>query len=93
MIDFLAGSLTLGFLVVGAFFFRSWKRTGDRLFVSFALAFWLFAANQVLSLALGRPSGEVRYEYILRVLGFVLIIVGIVRKNSGTSRTGDQRKG
>jgi uncharacterized protein DUF5985 len=81
MIDFLAGALTLGFVITGAGFLRFWKRTGDRLFLSFAVAFWLFAANQVLTSFLA-PDREVRYEYILRVLGFVVILVGIARKNA-----------
>lgn len=81
MIDFLSGALTLGFVLIGACFMRFWRRTGDRLFLSFAVAFWLFAVNQFLTFFL-TSDREVRYEYVLRVLGFVVILIGIVRKNA-----------
>lgn len=77
----LSGMVTLGYLVAGAWFLKFWKRTGDRLFVNFALAFLLFAMNQILSVATASHVREIRYEYILRVLGFLLILVGIAGKN------------
>ncbi len=82
LISYLSGALTLGFLLCGAFFIRFWRRTGDRLFLHFALGFGLFALNQAISAALGPRTDEIRYEYILRVLGFLWIIVGIVKKNA-----------
>ena len=81
MIAFLSGVVTLGYMIAGAWFLKFWKRTGDRLFVSFALAFWLFALNQIVSVMLGSGDREIQFEYILRVLGFVLILIGIARKN------------
>lgn len=88
MIDFLAGALTLGFVATGAFFLRFYRRTRDRLFLSFALAFWLFALNQIFTLALEGREREIRYEYVLRVLGFALILVAIARKNAKRQRIG-----
>jgi hypothetical protein len=88
LIAFMAGAVTLGHVVAGAWFLKSWKKTGDRLFVSFAAAFWLFALNQFLSLILGPGEREIRFEYILRVLGFVLILLAIARKNAGSFRGG-----
>lgn len=84
LIAFLSGMVTLGFTVAGWMFLKFWKRTGDRLFVNFALAFWLFALNQALSAFLASANSEIRLEYILRVLGFVIILVGIARKNAGS---------
>ena len=81
MIEFLSGALTFGFLIAGAWFLKFWKRTGDRLFLSFAVAFWLFAANQFLTFYLSGDR-EVQYEYVLRVLGFLVILAGIARKNA-----------
>ena len=89
LIAFLSGMVTLGFTVAGWMFLKFWKRTGDRLFVNFALAFWLFALNQALSLFLTAAATEIRFEYILRVLGFVLILVGIAGKNAGPFRGKD----
>ena len=81
VIDLLAGALICAYAVAGVHFLRFWRRTGDRLFGHFALAFWLFALNQ---LATSLPSVTAitnDYEYLLRVLGYVLILVAIVEKN------------
>ena len=57
---------------------------GDRLFVHFAIAFWLLALNQLAS-SIPLVADETRgYEYLLRVLGFIVIIVGIIDKNLAT---------
>ena len=81
MIEFLSGALTLGFVVIAAWFLRFWRRTGDRLFLSFSVAFWLFALNQFFTFYLSADR-EIRIEYVLRVLGFLVILVGIARKNA-----------
>ena len=82
MIEFLSGAVTLGYVIVGAWFLKFWKKTGDRLFVNFAVAFWLFALNQFLTWSLASFEREIRFEYVLRVLGFLVILIGIARKNA-----------
>jgi hypothetical protein len=79
---FLAGLITMGFLVASLFFFRSWRRTGDGLFSIFACAFILFALNQALAALLNLGPEEIGWVYLLRVAGFALIIVGIIWKNT-----------
>ena len=86
MIEFLSGAVTLGYLVAALFFARFWKKTGDRLFVAFAVAFVLLALNQALAQWLGAADERVGYTYLLRVLGFVLILAAIVDKNLTGSR-------
>jgi peptidoglycan/LPS O-acetylase OafA/YrhL len=89
MIEFLSGAVTMGFLVAAGFFARFWRDTGDRLFVAFAIAFALLALNQALAQWLGAADERVAYTYLLRVLGFILILAAIVDKNlrqSGTKR-------
>jgi hypothetical protein len=55
--------------------------TRDRLFVFFAIAFAALAANWI-GLSMIDPDVESRHNiYVLRLLAFVLIIVGIVDKN------------
>lgn len=81
MIDYLAGAVTLGFVVAAMFFLRFWRRTADRLFFSFAIAFFLLALNQALAQWLGAGHEHVGYTYLLRILGFVLILVAIIDKN------------
>jgi hypothetical protein len=80
----LTGALVFSYLVAGAFFLRFWRRMRDRLFLHFAFAFWLFALDQ-LAISIPNVVTETEgYEYLLRVLGFVLIIVAIVEKNVST---------
>ncbi len=78
---FLSGMVTMGFLLSGLFFFRFWSRTRDRLFALFGIAFWLMAANQVVSHAFGFPEQQLFWAYLLRVIAYLLLIAGIVAKN------------
>jgi hypothetical protein len=81
MIEYISGAVTLGYLVAALFFARFWKRTGDRLFVAFAIAFALLALNQALAQWIGAADERVGYTYLLRVLGFGLILWAIIDKN------------
>ena len=86
LVDFLAGAVTLGYFVAAAFFLRFWRRTRDRLFLAFAAAFVLLSMNQALAAFLGAGDERTPYTYVLRVLGFVLILYAIVDKNLPSSR-------
>jgi len=80
---FLSGAITMGFLLGGLFFLRFWRQTGDQLFLTFAIAFWLLALAQAL-LALGPTGSEERsWLFGLRLLAFLLIAGSIIRKNRG----------
>jgi hypothetical protein len=84
LVQTMHGALAMGTLVVGLFFLRYWRATGDRLFVMFALAFWALGVNW-LGLALLATTHEARTAfYLLRLLAFVLILAAIVDKNRGT---------
>jgi hypothetical protein len=81
VIEFLSGAIAMAYFVSGMYFLRFWKKTNDRLFLSFALAFWLLAANQTIVSFLGAADERSGYAYILRVLGFLLILGAIADKN------------
>jgi hypothetical protein len=81
VIDFLAGAVTLAYVVAATYFVHFWQRTSDRLFLAFAAAFALLALNQLAVFGLGVEDERYNYAYILRVLGFILILVAIVDKN------------
>jgi hypothetical protein len=78
---FLGGALTAGYVLLGIFFLKFWSRTRDILFVMFASAFWLLAANQIAISAFTGYDVDVGWTYMLRLVAFVLIILAIVRKN------------
>jgi uncharacterized membrane protein HdeD (DUF308 family) len=78
---FLSGVATTSFVLAGLFFFRFWRRTRDRLFIAFGIAFWLMALNQGLIVLSNIPREEQSWLYLLRVGAFGLLIVAIVAKN------------
>ena len=81
MIQFLSGAVTLGFILGALFFARFWRNTKDRLFLAFAVAFVLLALNQALAQWLGAADERVSYTYLLRVLGYTVILLAIIDKN------------
>jgi hypothetical protein len=81
VIVFFQGFSVAAALVAGLIFLRFWRESGDRLFVHFAIGFWLIAASWA-ALGLLSPTEEARpYVYGLRLVAFLLIISGIVVKN------------
>jgi Family of unknown function (DUF5985) len=81
MREFLWGALSMASATVALLFLRSWRTTRDRLFVYFSTAFAVLALNWI-GLAIVDPSLETRHIlYILRLVAFVLIIIGVIDKN------------
>ena len=86
MRELLSGVIACGALVAGLHFLKYWRRSGDRLFGYFGAAFAVFAANGV-ALGLTAPDAEVRvWLYLVRLAGFLLILVGIIDKNRSGRR-------
>lgn len=85
--DFVAGVIAAGHIVLGLFFFRFWRRTSDEIFIYFGVAFWLLAINQGAAALTHVEETEAPWIYLIRLAAFIVIAVGIVRKNlSSTSR-------
>lgn len=85
--QFLLGVLVMAAATAGVFFLRFWRKTHDRLFLIFALAFWLLGMNWLL-LAFVRADETRTWLYVLRLVAFCLIIYGIVDKNRQRGGTG-----
>jgi hypothetical protein len=84
----LSGAIIMGNLVAGLFFLKFWTQSEDRLFLSFALAFWIFGIQRILlALLADLPDAHV-YLYLLRVLGFVVILWAIIDKNRAVRPSG-----
>jgi peptidoglycan/LPS O-acetylase OafA/YrhL len=73
--------VTAGYLVAALFFFRFWRRTKDSLFANFSIAFLLFASGQFGSIWFDGQHDDNTWIFLLRLAGFVLLLVAIVRKN------------
>jgi hypothetical protein len=78
---FLWGVCVMGSAIAGMFFLRFWRKTHDRLFLIFALAFWLLGANWLALTFVSDKSETQPLLYLIRLAAFVLIIFGIVDKN------------
>lgn len=87
MVEFLSGAVTLAYLIAALFFLRFWRKTADRLFLAFTVAFALFALNQGLAHMLAVYNEPTSFIYALRVLGFVLILIAIVDKNVSSGKS------
>lgn len=78
--DFMHGAITVLFVLAGLFFFRFWRDTLDRLFLLFAMSFWLQALTRIALTSVGGQE-ERAYLYLVRLVAFGLIIVAIAMKN------------
>jgi len=81
IVAYVAGLLSAGFVAIGLYFLKFWRRTGDRLFLAFAAAFALLALNQAVPVLAHIPSENASGAYLLRLVAFLLIIGAILRKN------------
>ena len=87
MNQFLWGALAMSGAIAALFFLKFWSATRDRLFIFFFLAFLMLALNWV-GLAAVQSVAESRHKVLLlRLLAFVLIIVGVIDKNRRAARS------
>jgi hypothetical protein len=78
---FLLGVIVTASLTAGMFFLKFWRRTGDRLFLAFAVAFIIEGLNRIGFLFVERPNEGYPIIYAVRLLVFLLILAAIVWKN------------
>lgn len=79
----LLGAVAMASSIASLFFMRYWRKTGDFLFLLFALAFAVDACTRiVLGLNLVGSESEPTI-YLGRLITFSLIICGIAFKNRG----------
>lgn len=88
LFDFLSGAISFGFLVAALFFLRFWRRTRDRLFLAFAMAFALLGIGQAVQVLASIPQEDRSYIYLIRLAAFTLILVAIFRKNRASGKVG-----
>ena len=88
MKGFILGLLAMGSAVSALFFLRYWSRTRDRLFGFFALAFAVMAFNWANHLGIRPELEATEYRlYAVRLIAFMIIVVGIIDKNRRSSRS------
>lgn len=76
-----SGALAMGYALAALFFLKFRQRTRVRLFSWFAVAFALLAAQRIALIGIVRQPDALPWSYVLRLLAFVLILIGIVVQN------------
>ena len=90
-VSFVNGAVAMACIFAGIAFLAYWRDSRDRLFVFFAVAFWVFAFNWILIAAINPGDEHRHWFYVPRLLAFALIAIGIVDKNRGLGRRVDGR--
>lgn len=85
--QFFLGAIAMGCWIAGLFFLRFWRKTHDRLFLTFAGAFWLLGVTRVMTALSGHTDERYRYIYVVRLLAYILILAAIIDKNRSTRRS------
>ena len=81
----IAGAILMGYWAIGTCFARFWRTSHDRFFAFFAFAFWLFAAERLLLILVDLENEMRPYVYIVRLIGYLLILFAIFDKNRSNS--------
>ena len=95
MDQFMMGAIAMASWVAGLYFLRFWRDTGDRLFLSFAIAFWLLGITRIaLAITRDPTPGHSDAEshtllYLIRLAAFVLILIAIIDKNRPRASTSE----
>jgi hypothetical protein len=81
--QFIRGILVATSIIAAVFFARFYRKSRDRFFALFSLAFGILALNW-LGTALIAPEQEARqWVFVVRLLAFLVILAAIVDKNRG----------
>jgi Family of unknown function (DUF5985) len=88
MKTFAWGVLAMASLIAALFFLRYWRASRERLFGFFSLAFLGMAAHWTVLAVIDHPVDEARqaYAYVVRLVAYVILIIGIVDKNRRSGR-------
>ena len=79
--NFVYGAIGALCWVVGLYFLQFWRRTHDRFFALFALAFWAIGGGRLAMSIWGEITEANRSIYLVRLLAYVVILAAIVDKN------------
>jgi uncharacterized protein (TIGR04206 family) len=81
MVAWLNGAAAMACLAVGTFFLRFYRESDDRLFAFLTTGFWIFAVNYSVLALLPLADERRTYAFVLRLCGFVAILLGVLAKN------------
>lgn len=85
MYDFLSGAIAMASFAAAFVFMRFHRKVEDRFFLFFAAAFAFFGLERVVLIIIRGMDEHYPQVYLIRLLGFVLIIAAILDKNKKDS--------
>jgi uncharacterized membrane protein HdeD (DUF308 family) len=77
----------MGNLVAGIFFLRYWRDGQDLFFLLFALSFFVQTVDRVLLALSAHPNEGHPWNYGVRLVAYLLIIVAVLVKNRARRST------
>ncbi|HTS13083.1 MAG TPA: DUF5985 family protein [Candidatus Limnocylindrales bacterium] len=80
----LLGIIAMACVIAGTYFLKFWRSTHDMLFAAFAAFFFIEAADRVVLSFSARPNEGSPWIYVARLIGLLLILAAILRKNYGS---------
>lgn len=83
----LMGAVSLASLIAALIFLKFWRRTSDEFFLFFAAAFAVDAVSRFVLAVVPMSDEAEPVAYLPRLVTFGLILVAIVRKNTGKGRS------
>lgn len=83
---YMYGALSLGCGVVALFFVRYYRLARDELFLWFAGSFATLGVQWTL-LVFATRTEHAHLLYVIRLLAFLMIVIGILRKNRAARRS------
>lgn len=87
MYNLMFGAIAMSCFVATVFFLKFWRKTRDRLFLMFSLAFLAMGCERIVLASTGKVAeDQVAYLYLIRLAAFALILIAIVDKNRSRSR-------
>ena len=85
LLTFFLGVLTMASLTCGLLLARFYRQTADRLFAIFAAAFVVMGAHWMVLMFLPLKGEGRPLSYVLRLIAFAFILLGIVDKSRRAS--------
>lgn len=79
--NFLGGAIVFGYALIGLFFLKFWRKTGDGFFGYFAFAFFTLGIGRIIEGVVRGNEAAAPAVYLFRLLAFVIIIFAIMHKN------------
>jgi len=82
----MSGAVSMGYVCAALFFLSFWRRSHDRLFLFFCVAF-VVLAGQRLAVGLSGPGETDAWLYLWRLAGYLVFLAAILDKNRASQRS------